>query len=146
MGRFLELGLSVPELKSVVVSKFEEAFLQNSDQFFYNFHEYLPLIAGYETMLANAAVSYLSSLKSPNNPFAKDLKKVEDLIIGLSPTYLASLWAVQNYVCVGVDTSKVGFPTALYTGSIEQLINLHTNGQLEGSIDALKRLFIVVDL
>lgn len=125
-------GGSQGELFNVVQQGLQNALEGKSDQFFYNIDVYLSHAPNaMQDMVVNGR-NRLQDLAQQNG-----WKKQDEMFDQTTEDYFAIFSTLENYVCVGVDMEKEGFPPALFTRNIGILENLASKGQLEGDVTKL---------
>lgn len=113
-----------------VVKIFRTAFLNavkgNSEQFLYNIDVYLrnaPNALAYYTKQGTLGI-----LSVQGKNAVKDISKINQM-------YCAIFGVLQGTVCVGIDTTKEDYPSALYTRSEAVLTSLKNAGRITGIKD-----------
>jgi hypothetical protein len=115
-----------PDLLKIFKTAFLNAVKGNTDQFMYNIDVYLrnaPTALAYYTTKGTTAIL---GVKGKNA--VKDISKINQM-------YCAIFGVLQETVCVGIDMTKEGYPSALYTRSAEWLKYLKDSGKITGVTD-----------
>lgn len=114
------------DLKQIFFNVSLHAIRGNSSQFMYSLEAYLKHADMSRINLYNKGVNNIMRLASEN-----EWKLKQEAIASLDGMYVALFQALEEMVMVGVDMSKEGFPSALYTRSREALNGLYSLGLLE---------------
>lgn len=125
------------ELYQVVANGLGEALEGKSSQFFFNIDIYLDKVPEVRKEMATRGFSRLLELIQ-----AGSWSMTSRRLANLSEDYLSIFCALEDFVSVGVDMDSEGFPTAIYTRSIQALADLKANGQLEGDIDKAVNMLV----
>lgn len=121
-------GDQVP-LYKLVQDEFLKAHRGTSSQFLYNLDYYLAFLPEVRYSMAERARRYVLALAQKADWASKKVD-VHDLLDGCDDTYLALFAALSDYVVIGIDMEKEGYPSALYTRSEPILAWLHAQGCL----------------
>lgn len=120
------------ELFNVVENTLKVALSGKSDQFFFNIDAYLNAAPSAKKDMATKGIARLEQYIEENG-----WKIAPKFLERLSGDYLAIFYALEQYVHVGIDMEKEGYPSALYTRATNILRYLSQNGQLEGDLDKI---------
>jgi hypothetical protein len=124
------------ELFHFVLGGIKTAVDGKSDQFFYNIDYYLEQLPQIRASMAQQArvqiLEYFETYGWKGNR--------NDAVDALNDNYLSIFQTLEDYVNVGIDMEADGFPSALYTRSLETLMYLYKAGLMEKDTDSEKML------
>lgn len=101
-----------------------------TDQFLYNFDYYLAFLPEVRASMAERGRRTILTLAQEGNWKGNR----NDLVDELEDNYLALFQALEDYVVVGIDMEKEGYPSALYTRSRATLNWLFNQGCISESV------------
>lgn len=102
------------------------AFQGKSSSFFHDFSGYFNALPKEAEFLANRGRNTIAQLHQ-HGKWKGDVAK---LLEGVQPVYSAVFEALSSMVFVGLDTTKEGYPTALYTRSLDLLESFGKAGMI----------------
>lgn len=124
-----------PELVQLLDVSFKNACKGKSDQFLHNIDVYLNYAPNAMSYFYSRGVDFLKQAVN-NYKWKLSMEDIENL----DKSYVAIMQLLHEFVFVGIDVTKDGFPSALYTRNITILTTLKENGMLNASIDDIAKL------
>lgn len=115
------------DLSAVAGNVMLAAFQGRTSSFFHDFAGYFNAVPGAANYLAKLGRNTIGQLHQ-NNGWKGD---VEKLLEGVTPAYAAIFQALSDLIFVGLDTTKEGYPTALYTRSFHVIKRMVDAGMVQ---------------